>query len=190
MLALALEVFRLVTVDLGPWRVEGAGRTIEFDAPSGIAGKHVRLVVERAAKVSLNGTELAPVAAREFDLADLRATGNRLSTESDPGTVRLLVTPRVFASQAQKTGRAATVTIRNTLENTANVSVTVRAIGKSDGPTVAATVGPGTEHTVEIGGPIPEGRLEVLVQKEEEAVEGQYQFVAGFDMIFSTGTGR
>lgn len=184
MLALALEVFRLVTVDLGPWRVEGTRRTIEFDAPRGIGGKHVRLVVERGAKVSLNGTGLGPVAAREFDLGDLSITGNRLSAESDPGTARLLVTPRVFASQAQRSGRAATVTIRNTLENTANVSVTVRAAGASDGPTVAATVGPNTEHTVEIPGPIPEGRLEVLVQKEEEAVEGQYQFVASFDMIF------
>ncbi len=188
MLALALEVFRLTEIDLGPWRVEGTHRMIEFPAPRGIAGKHVRLVLERAAKVNLNGSALG--VGREFDVTDLAPTGNRVSTSSDAGTARLLVTPRVFASRAQRSGRGVSVTIRNTLENTANVAVTVRSTGASDGPSVAATLGPGTTHTVEIGGPLPKDPLEVLVQKEEEAVEGQYQFVAGFDMIFGTGTER
>lgn len=190
MLALALEVYRLVSLDLGPWRIDGGERTIEFAAPKGISGKHVRLSLERAARVRLNGVELGSGPAREFDLSDLAPNGNRISTGSDAGTARLLVTPRVFASGVQRTRRGASVTIRNTLENTANVAVTVRLPGSNNGPSAVATVGPGTSHAVEVEGPLPEAKVEVLVQKEEEAVEGQYQFVAVFDMIFGTEEGR
>ncbi len=189
MLALALTVFRLLTIDPGPWRPDGAGVVVMFDAPRGIAGKHVRLKIGRPARLRLNGTDLGP-AAREFDLPDLLIRGNRLSCDADPGTTRLLVTPRVFASEVQRSARGITVTIRNTLENTANVSVTVRARGEANGPSAAATVGPGTAHAVELPGEFPEGPVEVLVQKEEEAVEGRYQFLADFDMIFRTGTRR
>lgn len=186
----AVVVFRLVTVDLGPWRQESQGQAIEFAAPKGVAGKFVRLQLERPARVRWQGSELPGGPAREFDLPDLQNEGNRLSVDREPGRARLLITPRVFASSAERTPRGADVTIRNTLENTANVSVVVRNPGGTGGSSASATVGPGTTHTVEVAGPVPVGQIEVLVQKEEEAVEGQYQFLAGFDLTIRTGPGR
>ena len=159
----AVTVFRLATVGLGPWHRESQSQTIEFAAPKGVAGKFVRLQLERPARVRWNGSELPGGPAREFDLADLENRENRLSVDRDPGRAMLLITPRVFASSAERTRDGVTVTIRNTLENTANVSVTLRSPGATEGPSAVATVGPGTSHTVEVRGPVPEGRIEVLV---------------------------
>lgn len=189
-LALAVTVFRLAVQDLGPWHAHASGYALEFAAPKASVGKFVRLMLDKPARVRLNGAELSATPAREFDLLDLRREGNVLSCETEPGSARLLITPRVFASSAAQSRGGVAVTIRNTLENTANVSVTVRKPGSTGGPEAAATAGPGTAQTIELAGRIPGGRVEVVVQKEEEAVEGQYQFVAEFEVGPETGPAR
>jgi hypothetical protein len=187
-LALTAVVFGLVVQDLGEWRAEGAGSVLGFVFPKGPTGRHVRLQVQKPARIWLNGNELAGGPAREFDLDELPASSHRLGADVNPGTSRLLVTPRVFASGATLTETGVSITVRNTLENTASVSVTVRQRGTTGEPRAAATVGPGTALAVLVPGKFTTGRIEVVLQKEEEAVEGQYEFAAQFDMNDSTGT--
>jgi len=164
-----------------------------FPTPAPLAGlpqaqmTHFRLLAPEGTAFWLNGAALTRSPDGEIDIGGhLRWTGARrnllVASRAVPATLSL--TTRVFlprvdlhVNDEQLTGR---VWIRNTLENTANVFVTIRSDRVLfDAPT---NVPPGVTQPVEVrapyAGPVP-ASLECILDKHEEAVEPGYQYIQG-----------
>ncbi len=174
---IALAVIQLAVIELGaPTPAAGGGFELRFPAPPGLAARHARLRFERHARAELNGSTLAGGETVEFDVMDPLGKSNRLFCPSDPGRVKLLLTPRVYAAAAAFFDGRAEVVVRNTLDNTANVAVTI-----GGGPSATAAIPPNTSLTVVVRGRIEAGpKREVWVDKDEEALEGGYRYSAFF----------
>ncbi|MBM3734264.1 MAG: hypothetical protein FJW39_00625 [Acidobacteria bacterium] len=192
-----LAVFREEVIPLGDWRADPRGGVfVEFDRPARIAGKHARLETPSRVELRLNSETIPGAPARSYSgIGDSLGVRNRLWCASDPGPARLILTPRVFISEAVvQAGEAeltADVTVRNTLDNTVNVIVEVRKPGTPEGPSAVATIGPGVTQTVEVRGKLEGVRsgepLEIWVEKDEEAMEGAYRYVGLFNATSGTG---
>ena len=136
-----------------------------------------------APRIWLDGSPLSPNPEGDFDLLNLHPKRPaRVTIPGWPADAMLVVTPRVFISQheieAKPGGRVrAILTIRNSLENTVNIYVTLGT--DEDRLGADATVPPGYTQTVRLEGilrhPGPPWRL--MLEKQEEAMEGAYQFV-------------
>ena len=139
-----------------------------------------------APRIWLDGSALKPNADGDFDLLNLPPRRvSRVTIPDWPADALLMVTPRVFISQHEiklgPGGRAsASLTVRNSLENTVNIYVTLGgAGGAQDQLSADATVPPGYTQMVKLDGvllqPGPPWRL--MLEKQEEAMEGAYQFL-------------
>jgi hypothetical protein len=141
---------------------------------------HYRLRVNAAGRGAwLDGARLAPNEDGDFDLLNLNP--KRPSRVFLPGWVKeavLLETPRVFVTRHEIIEPAARLWVRNSLENTVNVYATVTG---SSGAVLeaSATVPPGYTQIVTLSGArgIPGGPWRITLEKQEEAMEGGYQFV-------------
>ena len=132
-----------------------------------------------AGKAWLDGAPLTPNEEGGFDLLNLNA--RRPSRVTLQGFVReaaLVETPRVFVSQVEIGGRSARVWVRNSLENTVNVYVTISGAG-AEQMEVSATIPPGTTQILTAGGRagISDPPWRIVLEKQEEAMEGAYRFV-------------
>lgn len=185
----ALPRFGETEIVLEAWTPSGGAVRHMLPVPREAAGKHVRLEVVRDAGLRLDGRGLAgprrveePRRGVEFDLTDLVTPGRQhelAAAEAVEG--RLVIAPRVHIAgyRRARAGEpfAWQVSIRNTLENTANVVVRAERNGELVVEAVA-TVPPGVTQSVELRGEPPgDGEWRLLLRKDEEAMEGAYWFV-------------
>ena len=171
-LLLALETFEERRVDLRDgWRQTGSGWCVEFARPDKLANRHIRVVAPGAEKVSINGLTLS----RPYDVTGLLGASNELCT--DARTASLRVTPMVYIDSARVRAAEnqveATVSVRNTLDNTVNVAVALEGQDLS----ATATVPPGMTQDVVLRGSARVGvQVMILMDKDEEAMEGAYRY--------------
>lgn len=176
----ALVTYEEQVIDLtGKWKSGGAQgytQTVELkDAP------FVRLDAPKGTALWWNGTPVAPNENGDFDIPSQRRS-NTLEAKAAVA-VRLKITPRVYIAGQDIRLRGDQLTarlfIRNTLENTVNAFVTIRAAAQKLEWNATATVPPGVTQTVEISGkcacatPLD---LEISLEKQEEAMEAGYRF--------------
>jgi hypothetical protein len=181
----------------GEWQAAAGGWTLRFRPPPLDFRVHVRLALASApAGIRLNGSALSPLPGRPgvYDASDfLLREENALMVKSTkpPSEAALLITPRVFIDgQTIRVDRgelqSATV-VRNTLENTVNVTLWLSVIEAGSGRQVMqltgdATVPPGTSLDVPARGRLAPGtdaarlRMVTVLEKAEEAMEGAYRF--------------
>jgi hypothetical protein len=156
----------------------------ELRLGSGAAGEFIRLEAEGAmpARIWLNGSEVAKSAGpAEWDLsAFFRAGGaNQLRVEGTAGALTLVHGPRVYIAAQAVSGNVVTVSVRNTLDNTANVDVEAELTlsgGAAKHALRSITVPPGV--TIPVDFPLSstprDWRLKTVITKHAEAVEGDY----------------
>jgi hypothetical protein len=152
--------------------------------PTGSVGEFIRLEAEGAApaKVWLNGTEIAKTPGlAEWDLSGFFqvAGANQLRVEGQPGRLLLVRGPRVYIAAQTVSGIGVTVSVRNTLDNTANVDIEVELTLAGRPPERALTsitVPPGVILPVEfrMTSQDKDWRLKTVITKHAEAVEGDY----------------
>lgn len=147
-------------------------------------------------KIWLNGTPTAPNPDGDFELsfASSRGANTIILPGWPPAPVLMLSTPRVYVvseliRSAADGNIEAVLAIRNSLENTVNTYVTLSlatstaaAAQAVDAPKLEAdaTIPPGVTQTVRLSGklpPNPGGLWRIVVEKQEEAMEGGYRFV-------------
>jgi hypothetical protein len=105
------------------------------------AGKNVRVLVERAAEIRVNGL-YAGSTNRELDITGfLRAGVNEVKASSGGGAVLLVFSPPVYVQLAEMDGKTLRVTVVNTTEHTMQVEL--------DGAH-QFTVSPGTSREVSV----------------------------------------
>ena len=178
---LALATFEEQVIDLsGNWKPggpRGYTQTVDLkDTP------FVRLDAPKGTALWWNGTPMAPNENGDFDIPSQRRTNTLESKAAVP--IRLKITPRVYiAGQTIRLNGdqlQARLSIRNTLENTVNAFVTIRAPVQKLEWTATATVPPGVTQTVELSGNCPSCRtpldLAITLEKQEEAMEAGYRF--------------
>ena len=143
---------------------------------------HYRLRVSPGARGGawLDGARLESNEDGDFDLLNLNP--KRPSRIVLPGWIQeaaLLETPRVFVTRYEIGERAARLWIRNSLENTVNVYVTVSGNSGAAACEASATVPPGYTQIVPLTAlaGIPEGPWRITLDKQEEAMEGGYRFI-------------
>jgi hypothetical protein len=182
LLALFLAAtFEERTVDLSErWQSGGQGvfQRVELSGTP-----FVRLAAPRHARLRWNGVMLHPNADGELDAPFLRPVNLLEAAEAVP--VLLKLTPRVFLSNQEITcadGRlAARLSLRNTLDNTVNLFITLQVPKHRKEWSATATVPPGVTQMLEITGqcrsPLP-AEFVTLVEKQEEAMEPGYIFRA------------
>jgi hypothetical protein len=183
----------------GEWRRSGELSFVEFPSPRADFRNHVRLSlpgVEAGAAVSLNGRQLKSIPGfnGQYDVSDyLDPRGNKLTVAgaAAPGKAALLITPRVFLVSPRvevvRGGMRAVVSVRNTLENTVNVTLFFMLKGAGGGTlgewAVDGTVPPGTTQDMDIRGALkgvaPRGfEASITMDKAEEAMEPAYRYRA------------
>ncbi|MCC6589569.1 MAG: hypothetical protein IT168_22925 [Bryobacterales bacterium] len=177
---LAVATYQEQVIDLsGKWKSGGAWgytQTVELkDAP------FVRLDAPKGTALWWNGTPVAPNENGDFDIPSQRRSNTLEAKTAIP--VRLKITPRVYVAGQDirlSGGRlAARLFVRNTLENTVNAFLTIRAPLQKLEWSATATVPPGVTQTVEVMGkcnceaPLD---LEISLEKQEEAMEAGYRF--------------
>lgn len=138
-------------------------------------------------KIWLNGTAVAPNPDGDFELSF--ANSRNANTIVLPGwpaqPVIILSTPRVYVTGEQirfGPDRAieASLWIRNSLENTVNVYVTLEPAAADVKLEADATIPPGLTQTVRLAGRLPGTSgppWRIVVEKQEEAMEGGYRFL-------------
>jgi hypothetical protein len=156
----------------------------ELRLGAGAAGEFIRLEVEGAmpAKVWVNGSEVAKSAgAAEWDLSGFFRPGgaNQLRVEGTAGALTLVHGPRVYIAAQTVSGNVATVSVRNTLDNTANVDVEAELTtsgGEAQHALRSITVPPGVTMPVDFPMTLAgkDWRLKTVITKHAEAVEGDY----------------
>jgi hypothetical protein len=196
--AAEVPVFEERRVELrGQWQRETEGFTLRFTPPPADFRVHVRLVlrdVPPSAAVRLNGSRLTPLAGYpgHYDVSDFlvpKLNTLILESASPPRDAALLVTPRVFISSQtvdrDAGGLRVVTSVRNTLENTVNVTlwISVPLVGRASAELSAdGTVPPGTTVDVTARGGVavsslhPTVAITTLLEKAEEAMEGAYRF--------------
>jgi hypothetical protein len=198
--AVAQPVFEETRVPVaGDWRQFLETASVEFPSPRADFRNHVRLAlsgVAADARVALNGRQLKAIPGfrGQYDVSDyLDPRGNKLTiaNPAPPSEAALLITPRVFlASPRVEVARGemrAVASVRNTLENTVNVTlffVLKGAHGQKFGEWVVdATVPPGTTQDIYTRGAVkdavPRGaEVSITMDKAEEAMEPAYRYRA------------
>jgi hypothetical protein len=115
----------------------------------------------------------------EFDLLNLapRRSGRAL-VAGVAASAFLLETPRVLVTQWAIELRRARVWVRNSLDNTVNVTVRISSPGHTEAWIGDGTVPPGVIQSVAVeGSPGLNGPpWRIQLEKQEEAMEGSYQF--------------
>lgn len=144
----------------------------------------------------LNGSPVTPNAEGDFDLTFLTPRGaNTVVLPGWPADKPTVIsTPRVYVAGERIERNAATgevkaaVAVRNSLENTVNIVVSLTLARESADPPVeaGATVPPGVTQMVQLTGRIASpgagagasaGAWRIVLEKQEEAMEGGYRFV-------------
>jgi hypothetical protein len=176
----------------GPWRAAEAGWEFRFVAPPFDHTRHIRLRLsglDAGARVTLNDhlLDANKDSPTHFDASDFLTAGrsNVLQVTNSPAPRRAewIETPRVFIVNHLAESNAGNVRVsawvRNTLENTSIVTMTVSLDpGGSQLPAADATIGPGVTQEIVVTG-VARGRPEraqVLLTKEAEAMEGGYRY--------------
>lgn len=185
----ALAALREQRIPLAPGWTSGHAWWI-FETPAPLPGlpephmTHIRLMAAPGTALWLNGAAIRLSAEGEAEIGrELRWKGNRRNLLiADPATaVTVSLTTRVFLSRLDLARRGGElhgrVWVRNTLENTSNVFVTIR--GDRVLFDLPATVPPGVTQPVEVRLALPDplpATLECILDKHEEAVEPGYQY--------------
>lgn len=181
-LALALLLFA-APLHTGRVPVTLADGEAVLHAPSLSSTEFVRLEAEGAppTAVWLNDSEIPRTPGRpEWDLTGIFRPGaaNHLRVEGHPGRLTLVCGPRVYIASQTLSPAGITVSVRNTLDNTANVDVEVEltAPGASRRAAASLTVPPGATLPADfpISPASPDWRLKTTITKQAEAVEGEY----------------
>jgi hypothetical protein len=176
----------------GAWRAAEAGREFRFAARPFDHTRHIRLRLAgliAGARVTLNEHPLDANkdSATDFDASDFLTAGRSnvlvITNSPTPRVVEWIETPRVFIANHLVERNAGTIRvsawIRNTLENTSIVTITV-SLDPDGGqlPAADATIGPGVTQEIVVTG-VARGRPErahLLLTKEAEAMEGGYRY--------------
>lgn len=188
----ALPVVEESVRQLTPVPVVGAafeGYTLLTIPPSTRPPEHAfyRLRVH-APRIWLDGALLRSDGVGEFDLLNLRPkVPSRVVVAGRVEAAQLIETPRVFVSEYELGDREARLWVRNTLDNTVNVYGTVAGQGGSEW-SGSGTVPPGTTQLLILSGGAGMGEApwRIMVEKQEEAMEGAYRFLK----VVRTRTGR
>lgn len=137
----------------------------------------------RAALAWVDGARMKPNEEGEFDLLNLNP--RHPSRVTLPGLVKdalFIETPRVFVTQYEISATGARLWVRNTLENTVNVYAAVSGAGASE-LEGSGTVPPGSTQLLILSGRagISGPPWRIMLEKQEEAMEGAYRFVKTVD---------
>jgi len=164
---------------------------IAFQVPFHSPSQYLRLSIPglgRGARLWLDSAPLLPVpdAVDEWLIPNLRSAGSTshiaVAAPSIPAAASLLLSPRVYLAKLDailcQDHLAATAWVRNTLDNTVNVSVAL-AQGPAHSAPVDATVPPGMTQSIPVRFPITAKAGQALdviarLEKAEEAMEAAY----------------
>ena len=140
---------------------------------------HYRLRVA-ASSVWVDGARLTPNEEGDFDLLNLNP--KRPSRVAIPGWVKeavMIETPRVFVSRYEIEDRTARLWVRNSLENTVNIYVTVSSAAGGPQLETSDTIPPGYTKILPLTGRtgISGPPWRIMLEKQEEAMEGGYRFI-------------
>lgn len=157
----------------------GLVQLVRFNLPANVGSRFVRVMGASLRQVYAEGRWAPKLDPGEFDLTGLvrPGAGNEIAV-SEEARVLIVVTPKVHVArnelllrQGHLSGR---VWVRNTLENTVNVYLTLDGGGQFS---TSATVPPGATQAVEVESAATWNRVVILtLEKQEEAIEGAYVY--------------
>ncbi|MEZ5398484.1 MAG: hypothetical protein R2729_02380 [Bryobacteraceae bacterium] len=173
---IALELAVVATAWIAPKSEE---RTKQWswarvDTPPAGAARHIEIEAPGANRIWLNGQPLSPNDLGRYDVPWAIRKRN-IVVRQPAGSIRAVIGPRVYIAAGRAESGKLRVTVRNTLENTANVFAGLRRGETTLGET-AATVPPGVTQdiVIQLNAPLPDEALFYL-DKEAEAMEGAYR---------------
>ena len=142
---------------------------------------HYRLRVN-SPRVWIDGARLSPNEEGDFDLLNLHPRRvSRITLSGWQKEATVIETPRVFFIR-HEIAEQTKLWVRNSLENTVNVYVTVTSSNKEEA-SASATIPPGVTQILTLEGALrsTEPPWRILLEKQEEAMEGGYVFVKTVD---------
>ena len=131
----------------------------------------------------IDGERLSPNEEGDFDLLNLHPRRpSRIILMGWPREAVLIETPRVFVTRHEIGTVQTRLWVRNSLENTVNVYVTVGS-STSDDASASATIPPSVTQILALDGAVKttEPPWRIALEKQEEAMEGGYRFVKMVD---------
>jgi len=164
----------LVVLALAGCVADAAEAVCRFSAPPGLPARHVRLELPCLAPVYLNGSSLEGGARVRAVSELLNGRGpNTLRMPPACAPARLLLTPHVYIATIRPEGKALSVTVENTLDNTVSIGLSCRGSGS---PATASATIPArglADLSILL---FPQGRVTCLMEKTPEALEESYTF--------------